>query len=270
MSISIDSKGIWRVDVENQVSYPDVGNDDSFLLEDYSFWFNYRNSIIESVIKQYPFDGDFADIGGGNGYQLMKIKSNNENNSNILIEPGYRGCLNARKRKLDCIYNMTFEEFDFSTFNIKGVSFFDVIEHIEDDVSFLKRLHSKIHNGTYIYITVPAYNRLWSDVDDYGGHYRRYNLKMIKKLASESGYKLKYFNYFFSHLTLFSFFLRALPYKLGKRIPKEKIMENESSQHKPKGLVKKVFNLFEKREMKRIDKGRKILHGASCIFILEK
>lgn len=270
MSFSIDNKGIWRVGVESDISYPDVGNDDSFALEDGSFWFNYRNSVIEAVIDNYPFDGDFADIGGGNGFQLMNIKKNNGNNSNILIEPGYNGCLNARKRELDCVYNMTFEEFDFSKFNIKGVSFFDVIEHIEDDVSFLKTLYSKIEKGTKIYITVPAYNRLWSDVDDYGGHFRRYNLKMVKKLALDSGYKLTYFNYFFSHLTLISYLMRALPYKLGKRSPKEKIMENETSQHNPKGIIKKLFNFFERRELKRIKNGRTILHGASCIFILEK
>jgi hypothetical protein len=270
MSFTKDDKGIWRTNKKKEVSYPGVGNDDSFLLEEKSFWFNYRNSVIETVQRNYPFDGDFADIGGGNGFQLMKIKKNNENHSNILIEPGYNGCLNARKREIDCVYNMTFEEFDFSKFKLKGVSFFDVIEHIEDDVSFLKALYSKIEKGTKIYITVPAYNRLWSDVDDYGGHFRRYNLKMVKKLALDSGYKLIYFNYFFSHLTLISYFLRALPYKLGKRKAKEKIMENETSQHSPKGIVKNLFDLFERRELKRIKNGRTIAHGASCIFILEK
>ena len=269
MGVVKDKNGIWVSENKNGISYPEIGNKDSFDLENSSFWFNHRNNIIEKVIKKIPFENDFADIGGGNGYQLMRIAKNNTSNKNILIEPGYDGCLNARSRKLNDVYNMTFEDFNFDQFIIGGVSMFDVIEHIEDDVTFMKRLAEKLKPGNKVYLTVPTHNYLWSDIDHYGGHFRRYNRKMIYELAKKSGYTVEYFSYFFSYLMPISYLLRALPYKLGKRITEEQIISNEREQHNPRGIVKGLFELFEKRELKKIEKGS-IDNGASCIFVLRK
>ena len=269
MNLRQDKNGIWITESAKVISYPDLGNKDSFDLEDSSFWFNHRNNVIETVITKFPYQGDFADIGGGNGYQLVKIAEQNPSNKNILVEPGYEGCLNARNRNLKYVYNMTFEDFDFDLFNITGVSMFDVVEHIEDDVTFMTNLSNKLKSGTKVFITVPTHNYLWSDVDDYGGHFKRYNRQMVQELADKSGYKLVYFSYFFEYLMPFSYLLRALPYKLGKRMTKEQIMSSEEEQHNPQGVVKKVFNYFEHKELRAIEKGAKG-QGASCIFVLEK
>lgn len=268
-AVTKDKNGIWVVRSAKDISYPDLGNKDSYEIEDGSFWFSHRNKIIAEVIEKVPFSGDFADIGGGNGFQLQNIQKLNKNHKNILIEPGYEGCLNGRSRNIAYVYNMTFEEFDFEEFNIAGVSMFDVVEHIEDDIAFLKGLYSNLKKGTKVYITVPTHNYLWSDVDDYGGHFKRYNRKMVNQLAKDSGFKLIYFSYFFKYLMPISFLLRAIPYKLGKRLTNAQIMSAETEQHAPKGFVKTVFDFFEKREISKIRRGD-ISHGASCIFVLEK
>jgi hypothetical protein len=269
MNISQDKNGIWITNPDKNISYPDVGNKDSFNLEDSSFWFKHRNNVIEKITKRIPYNGDFADIGGGNGYQLLNVVKFNKNNKNILIEPGYSGCLNARNRGLEHVYNMTFEKFDFDSVNITGVSLLDVVEHIEDDVLFLKSLYQKLSKGTKVYITLPTHNYLWSDVDGYGGHYRRYNKKMVKKLAKDSGFSMTYFSYFFAYLWPISLIIRAIPYKLGRRISDAKLLATENEQHEPKGIVKSIFNWFEKRELKSLVSG-KIANGASCIVVFEK
>jgi SAM-dependent methyltransferase len=268
-TVTQDDKGIWIVDSAKDISYPDVGNNDSYEIEDGSFWFSHRNKIIAEVIEKHPFNGDFADIGGGNGFQLQNIQDINKENKNILIEPGYNGCLNAKARNIENVYNMTFEAFDFESFNITGVSMFDVVEHIEDDVTFLKNLYKKLRKGTKVYITVPAHSYLWSDVDDYGGHFQRYNCKMVNQLAKDTDFKLIYFSYFFKYLMPISYILRAIPYKLGKRMSNDQIISAETEQHEPKGVVKAIFDFFEKKEINKIKKGA-ISQGASCIFVLEK
>ena len=45
------------------ISFPKAGHNELIKIEDNSFWFNHRNKIIETIIKKYPIDGDFADIG---------------------------------------------------------------------------------------------------------------------------------------------------------------------------------------------------------------
>lgn len=258
-----------EINTSSSISFPKDAHLDLIKIENNSFWFNHRNQILESVIRNYPFNGDFADIGGGNGYQLKKIAELNKLNKNILIEPSKHGCINAKKRKIKEVYNKTFEDFNFGEFNIDGIGLFDVLEHIENDFEFLYKLLNKLKKGSRIYITVPAHQFLWSDVDPFGGHYRRYNKKMVKNLTNKLDANLDYFSYFFSYLLPISYFLRALPYKLGKRIPKTKLISQEKKQHNPKGLTKKIFNFFERIELNIIEKS-KVKFGASCIFILKK
>ena len=251
------------------ICYPSEGSSNSFELEDSSFWFKHRNLILEKIFKRFPINGDFADIGGGNGYQLMKIAELNKSNKNILIEPSQQGCLNAKKRKIKEVYNMTFEDFNFRKYNLNGIGLFDVLEHIKNDYEFLSNLLNKLKKGSRIYVTVPAHHFLWSDVDPYGGHFRRYNKKMVNTISSKLDVTLEYFSYFFAYLLPISYILRALPYKLGKRLTKEQLKSQEKNQHNPTGLTKVIFNYFEEKELNKIINS-KISFGASCVFILEK
>ena len=52
---------------------------------------------------------------------------------------------------------------------------FDVLEHIEDDCATLSNLKRKLSDNGHIFITVPAYNWLWSEHDEINHHKRRYS-----------------------------------------------------------------------------------------------
>jgi hypothetical protein len=270
MTLLRDQNNIWTKGFHEKIYYPDEGLENLHRLEETSFWFRHRNNVITEVIKKYPFSGDFADVGGGNGFQLKNI-SNTFNGSSkyILIEPGYSGCMNAKKYGIEFIYNIPFQDFPFADFDIRAIGLFDVIEHIENANVFIAELFSKVRSGTKIYCTVPAYNILRSDVDDFGGHFRRYNNRLIKELAAKSGAKLLYTSYFFLYLAPLTFLLRAMPYRLGIKRPKEKIVREESVQHHPSSLVSGIFSFFEKKELKIISKSACRV-GASCIFVLER
>src|ERR1017187_2613751 len=185
--LQLDSNGIFVIsNLKEYISYPDNGNDECFGIEKNSFWFNHRNNILKEILLKYPHKGNFADIGGENGYQANFIKQNFPEKEVFLIEPGYQGCLNAKKYGVENVYNIPFQKFDFIKKKIGGIGLFDVIEHIEDDVTFFKELIKKCPPKTNIYITVPAYIWLWSDTDDYAGHFRRYNSRMINEIGRAS------------------------------------------------------------------------------------
>ena len=215
----LDENGIYVLDKENnRVSYPNTGHDMCFGIEKNSFWFNHRNEIIYEILKKFPFAGNFADIGGGNGYQANFISQKFPEKEVFLIEPGYHGCLNAKKYGVKNVYNMLSGDFNFKINHIGGVGIFDVIEHIENDIAFLKETADSCDKNTLIYMAVPAYNFLWSDTDDYDGHYRRYNSKMVRNLAEKANVELLYLGYFMFYLPVPVFFARSLPYKIrGKR-----------------------------------------------------
>ena len=94
----IERDGILFSEKESTVSYPEIGNESCFQIEDNSFWFNHRNNcIVESVLKYSP-NNIFFDVGGGNGFVAKGL--NDKGITTVLVEPGIQGCLNAKKRNL--------------------------------------------------------------------------------------------------------------------------------------------------------------------------
>ena len=92
---------IPTVALEKHISYPSVGNEDCYLLEENSQWFQARNKLLENVFIDHPFSGDFVDIGAGNGYQLSFFQKGMFNRLGIksgMFEPGVVGCTNATNR----------------------------------------------------------------------------------------------------------------------------------------------------------------------------
>lgn len=266
--LKLDINGIWIDETSNKVSYPDEANNANFEIEENSFWFKHRNEIIKQVIKRFPFKRNFADIGGGNGFQAKFISDNIKSKKIILLEPGYEGCLNSKKRGVENVYNIPFQKFNFYENNIGGIGLFDVIEHIEDDIKFMQQLKAKLPRNSYIYMTVPAYKSLWSDADDYGGHYRRYNYKMLKELATNSQVKLVFHSYFFSYIPFFTYFVKHLPYKIRGKRQNSTILKSETSQLSPSGLILNLFDIFHKIEIRTIKTGT-IKIGGSCFAVFK-
>jgi len=78
----------------------------------------------------------------------------------------------------DINFHNTFKTLKTKKFNL--ILLLDVLEHIEDDISFLSEIIEKYMDlGGYCLITAPAYNCLFSSHDRFLRHYRRYNLKQL-------------------------------------------------------------------------------------------
>jgi hypothetical protein len=266
-SLVLDKNQIWQSKINTELSYPEEGNDLCFAIEENSFWFKHRNNAILEVIKRFDFNGNFADVGGGNGYQA-KFLSEALHKEIYLIEPGYGGCLNARRRGIKEVYNLFFEDFPFTNKNIGGVGLFDVIEHIEDDVAFLSKLVSYLPKGAKIFITVPSFQSLWSKIDNESGHYRRYNQKMIADLASKCGLTVLFNSYYFWYLPIPIYLFRVLPEKIFG-VSKKSTIEKEQNNHKANSFIDTILNKMNEWELKKLRRSQ-LNFGASSIVVLEK
>lgn len=60
----------------------------------------------------------------------------------------------------------------------------DVLEHIEDDRAFLEKSLECVAPGGRVIILVPAFQFLYSRLDENIGHYRRYDRGMIRRLLA--------------------------------------------------------------------------------------
>jgi hypothetical protein len=267
----LDENSIFRNEKNAEISYPEVGNDSCFTFEDLSPWFKQRNELINTLIVRNKLSGNFLDIGGGNGFQAKSLEENKSIDKVFLVEPGYSGCLNAKKRGIENVFCGLFQDFNFVENKISICGLFDVIEHIEDDISFLNDLHEKLTQNSHVLINVPALQWLWSDADIHAGHFRRYSRKNLLRIKENTKFQIIDSGYYFSYYTLPLFILRVIPFRFGFRKNLEEVIESETQNHQPKkGLLQKYIDARHNFWIKKIKQGRTPKYGTSMFIVLKK
>lgn len=263
----VEREGIWFPPEKAAISYPDSGNLDCLQVEDNSFWFKHRNKCITTLVEKHASGKIFWDIGGGNGFVAKGLQTAGV--STILIEPGELGAQTASRRGVKNVICATFENAGLNNQVIEAAGLFDVLEHIENDLEFLKSLNKSMAKDGMIFITVPAYQALWSKDDDYAGHYRRYTTKQLNNTLDKAGFDPVFDTYIFSVLVLPVFLLRTIPSKLGiGKDPSSK--EKIQSDHQAEGLASKVLTTIWNNELNKLQNGKRISFGGSCLVVARK
>lgn len=80
---------------------------------------------------------------------------------------------------------------------------FDVLEHIEDEKTFLNQLLDLLAPGATVAVTVPAWQSLFSDHDRFLRHFRRYRREQLIKVLQGSGLQVTDSGYLFPSLLPF-------------------------------------------------------------------
>lgn len=263
VGLQFDPRGYWYARHEQPVSYPEDGNDSCFSFEDDSFWFRHRNNVIASLMRRFPPGGSIFDIGGGNGYVAAGLES--AGFSTVVVEPGRTGAENACRRGLRNVVNATIEAAQFTPETLDAVGLFDVLEHIQDESRFLSSVRQLIKPGGRIYLTVPAFQFLWSREDECAGHYRRYTRKSLAAVLRESGFQVEFVTHFFWFLPLPVFLLRSIPSRLGWR--KDPSTALAKREHAHQGFPGKLLDRVLSGELAWLNAGRTIPLGGSCLAV---
>jgi cyclopropane fatty-acyl-phospholipid synthase-like methyltransferase len=83
---------------------------------------------------------------------------------------------------------------------VETIMLLDVIEHIEDEVGFLREVLPAFPNCRCVVVTVPARQEAWSNYDEYYGHYRRYDRDGLAATLTGAGLQPWRNRYFFRAL----------------------------------------------------------------------
>ncbi len=256
--------GIWFAKTRSQISYPEKGNAWCLQVEEDSFWFKHRKSCILEAIRVFPPEGAFLDIGGGNGYMSLAIRDMGIDT--ILVEPGIEGANNARKRGLPQVICATVEDAGFKMNSIGAIGLFDILEHIEDDAGFLKTTNELLVPNGRAYITVPAYNFLFSFEDKRSKHYRRYTITSLAKKLESAGFEIDFKTYIFSLLPVPIFLVRTVPSAIGFR-KKSKLRRLMKEHRQPTRGFDRLLTKVLDREIRALKNKRTIPFGGSCLIV---
>jgi SAM-dependent methyltransferase len=270
-SLEQTAEGVWCCRSRSPISYPEWGNKACFQVEDSSFWFRHRNACILEAVRQYPPSGPLFDVGGGNGFVAKTMQD--AGFEVVLVEPGAVGARNARWRGIHYVVRAALEDAGFPADSLHAISLFDVVEHMEDDHKFLETIRFHLSVNGRVYLTVPAYQALWSLEDIAAGHHRRYSSRAIRRLLVEAGFAVEFLTGFFQFLPPAIFVLRVVPFRLGLAISSEadEMGSKIRRQHEIKsGWISGPLNWMQQREITRIRRRRQARFGASWLVVARR
>lgn len=102
--------------------------------------------------------------------------------------------------------------------SVSVILLMDVLEHLPEPVEFLRQCRIAFPSTSVFLITLPARPEIWSNYDEFYGHYRRYTLPMIAELAEFSGLELRRERYFFHSLYFAARVLKLLSVARSTRV----------------------------------------------------
>jgi hypothetical protein len=168
------------------------------------FWLRSRHSLIKNYINKNSIK-IVVDVGAGIG-GLGDALSVNKDISYYFKEID-RESVEVLEKKFSSEHNLLKNNVDFK--ESKCLTFLDVIEHVEFPDKFIKQ-HLENFDSSYIFITVPAYQALWSNWDILLGHYKRYTRKNLINLTESIGLKTIEATYLFPELLVPAIFRKII------------------------------------------------------------
>jgi len=157
------------------------------------YWNHARNRIINKfLLKQGLKNNKILEIGCGRGIVLQFLRAKGYNCIGVelaSVEPvsGTKGYIYPGTDAFDLPIEIRE--------GIDAILLLDVIEHLEYPAEFIRKIRNEFVKLKHLIITVPAREELWTNYDEYNGHFRRYSLIDLKGLSG-TGINLTKAGYF--------------------------------------------------------------------------
>jgi SAM-dependent methyltransferase len=161
-------------------------------LEPGSFWFESRNRLITWALARYfPDARDVLELGCGTGFVLEHLARTRPEIRLSGAEFHAGGLVHAQRRVPAAqFYQLDARALPFSgAFDVVGL--FDVLEHIHEDDAVLAGVREALRPGGGLILSVPQHPWLWSSIDEYARHERRYRRGELVAKAEAAGFAVQ-------------------------------------------------------------------------------
>ncbi|NDC37264.1 MAG: class I SAM-dependent methyltransferase [Proteobacteria bacterium] len=180
------------------------------------WWWRARESILlkelGALCAQMVSRPSILDIGCGNGLLFGQLAKYGRPEGIEVDES-----LVSQSPKLGPIYTTPFEEWE-APHSYDLILMLDVLEHVEDDLEFLRKARSILANNGRLLITVPAGPELFTSHDRINHHLRRYRRAQLLSVLEKSGFTVERVRYIFVWTAVVKLLIRGMEYLTGRDI----------------------------------------------------
>lgn len=155
------------------------------------FWFAARNQLIAwALARHFPQARTVLEVGCGTGPVLRGLAAARPDLALTGTEVSDHGLrTTARVVPSAALVRADTRSLPYDReFDVVGA--FDVLEHIPEHAEAMRVLARAARPGGGVMVTVPQHRWLWSPVDDYSGHQRRYRRGELVALARAAGLQI--------------------------------------------------------------------------------
>ena len=227
------------------------------------FWFLARLRLVQWMLRRYfPSARQLLDVGCGTGFVLEGLRRTAPSLALAGCDVRLETLAIARQKLRDVVLfaaDTTALPYE-SEFDV--VTALDVLEHIDDDGAALGALLNVIKPGGGLILTVPQHPWLWSEVDDFSCHRRRYVRLDLETKVAAAGFDI---------LRCTSFFAVTLPLLAASRLRRRRgrVFDPSAELQIPtavNGILRALLG-FEGRLIKL---GASLPFGSSLILIARR
>lgn len=169
--------------------------DRMYEMEDTYWWFVGRRHLILNLIGDHlGYRGNLRilDIGCGTGAMSAALRVFGSVASADFSD---RALTYSARRGLTSLCTSDATRLAFRTNSFDAVVALDLLEHIPDDAAAASEFGRVLRPGGLLFVTVPAYQSLWSGHDQALMHQRRYTARQVRRLIADSGFEIVRLSY---------------------------------------------------------------------------
>lgn len=234
-------------------------------LEAGNFWFRARNKLILWALHKYsPGLQSFLEIGCGTGFVISAVSKRFPEARLSGSEYLEEGLVYARQR----VPGAEFTQMDARNIpyesELDAIGAFDVLEHIKEDEVVLQQICKALKPGGIVFITVPQHRWLWSAVDEYACHVRRYGSNELHQKVCKAGFEIIRSTSFISVLLPAMYLSRLLQWNKT-----DMNMDDVAGLH-INPILNKIFEWFLGFELVLIRVGISLPVGGSRLLVARK
>ena len=145
------------------------------------------------------------DIGAGLGWFSRWMLEEGLAESATCVDPGYEADRDEEVNGRPLRFRRSVEASDADL-----VLMMDVLEHVDDDAGLVAAYARLVAPGTPIFVTVPAFEFMWSAHDDFLDHRRRYTVPRLRAALTAGGATPERAHYYFASIFPAAFAVRML------------------------------------------------------------
>jgi SAM-dependent methyltransferase len=147
------------------------------------------NDYLTRLIRESTESKDLTDFGAGIGTFSKRMRMAGYDVK--CIEPDLVQRERLEEQGFDTLDNITSLPDDSASF----IFSLNVFEHIEHDAIAIREVHQKLKPGGALLIYVPAFECLWTSLDEKLCHHRRYTKTTLRRLVEQEGFAIEHVRY---------------------------------------------------------------------------